>query len=82
MYDLSDCFEFNDFNRYIKRSQEEVVFRGQVEKNINGRNTLGVLIVTADHKNNWTIFESFGTETVCLMERGVKAKITPVDYTF
>ena len=71
-FNLKNCGTSKDLDRLVEKYQEELVFKGITEKEINGRKTSAVLVVTMSKSGSWSIFEYFDENTVCLMESGYK----------
>ena len=71
-FDLKNCSGSDGLKEFINKYQEEVIFSGAVQKEIKGKQIPAILVVTMSKEGNWTVFEYFDKELICLMESGIK----------
>jgi hypothetical protein len=73
--ELTNCGSSKELNAFLEKTEEELVFNGSMQRIVNGKTISALMIVTMSKTGNWTVFEYFNKEVVCITDVGSKGEL-------
>ena len=73
--ELKNCGSSKELNAFLEKTEEEMVFNGDIKRIVNGKTISALMIVTMSKNGNWTVFEYFSKELVCITDVGANGEL-------
>ena len=73
--ELTNCASSKEFKVFLEKTEEELVFSGDMKRIVDGKTISALMIITMNKNGNWTVFEYFGKELVCITDVGAKGEL-------
>lgn len=73
--ELTNCASSKEFKIFLDKTEEELVFNGDIKRIVSGRTISALMIVTMSKTGNWTVFEYFNKELICITDSGIKGEL-------
>ena len=72
---LTNCATTQEFKVFLEKTEEELVFNGDMKRIVDGKTISALMIVTMNKNGNWTVFEYFNKSLICITDSGSKGEL-------
>ena len=73
--ELTNCAGSKEFKIFLEKTEEELVFNGDIKRIVDGRTISALIMVTMSKRGDWTVFEYFNKDLVCITDSGSKGEL-------
>lgn len=73
--DLTNCASSKEFKSFLEKTEEELVFNGDMKRVVDGKIISALMLVTMNKNGHWTVFEYFNKELICITDAGSRGEL-------
>ena len=73
--ELTNCASSAEFKVFLEKTEEELVFNGDMKRIVNGKPISVLMMITMSKNGSWTVFEYFNKSLICITDTGSKGEL-------